>query len=135
MVDEFRDETAVGSVVLAGTVAVHGAHAHGLCAELRRGVQAHELPRPLRNRVVVELLDGNTFHDVLRHSAVIVAVDFRAAEENEAELVSFLETNHVLRADGVGLPEILVKVLAVPTAILGSQVENAVETMRPEEPF
>src|SRR3989454_1905760 len=38
VIDKLRNETAVGSVVLAGTVTVHGADAHGLCAELPRGV-------------------------------------------------------------------------------------------------
>src|SRR3989442_3402613 len=70
VIDKLRNETAVGSVVLAGTVTIHGADAHGLCSELPRGVQTHELPRPLRNRVVVELLNGNAVHDVLCHSAI-----------------------------------------------------------------
>src|SRR5438132_13317016 len=82
MVDEFRDETAVGSVVLARPITVDGADAHGLCAELPRGVQTHQLPGPLRNRVVVELLDGKTVHDVLGHSAAIVAVYLSATEKD-----------------------------------------------------
>src|SRR5215203_2299253 len=45
----------------------------------------------------------------------------------EAKLETFLESNDVLRADGIGAPEGFVEVFAVPTAEFGSAVIDVVE--------
>src|SRR5207245_1289980 len=82
---------------------------------------------PLRDCVVVELLDGNTVHHVLCHGAIMVPIHFGATEEDEPELVPLLKSDHVLRSDCVRLPQVFVKVLTVPTAIFGSEMVYVVE--------
>ena len=126
VVDEFRDEPTIGSVMLSRTVAVHRPDSHRLRAELLRGVEAHQLPSPLRDGIIVELLDGNAVHHALCHGAVMVPINLGATEEDEPELVPLLKSDHVLRSDCVRLPQVLVKVLTVPTAVFGSEVVHIV---------
>src|SRR6185369_3503552 len=46
---------------------------------------------------------------------------------NKAKLESLLETNDILRADGIRAPERFVKVFAVPTAKLSGAVIDVIE--------
>src|SRR2546427_6622857 len=57
----------------------------------------------------------------------MVAVDFGATKENEAEFVTFLEPNDIFCPNGVCLPEVLVVVLAIPPSILRREMIHAVE--------
>jgi len=127
VIDEFRDESAVGRVVLPRSIAIDRANTHGFRAELFRRVEAHELTSPLRDRVVIQLPDRELFRDVLGHDSMMVAVDFSAAEEDKTELEFLLKANQVLGSYHVRLPEILVVVFAVPSTILCRQVINTIE--------
>src|SRR6266699_2138252 len=135
VVYEFRDEASVGRVVLTRAVAVHGADADGLRAKLLGRVQTHELSSPLRNRVVVQLPNRHLLHDVLRHGTAVVAVHFGAAEEDEVEPVTLLEPDHILRAHGICLPQVLEVVLTVPATVLSRKMEDAIEPVLLKDSF
>ena len=85
---------------------------------------------PLRHRVVVHLLDLDAVHDVLGHHAVVVAVDLGRREVHAPEAFALLHAQDVLGADGVGAPDVLVVVLAVPAPELGREVVDEVEAPR-----
>ena len=138
MIDELRDESPVRSVVLMRAVAVHRPDADRLRAEHLGRVHAHQLAGPLRDGVIVHLVgvfDGIVHHHVLGHYAFVVPVDLGTGEEDHPELQLLLQPEHVLCADHVGLPEVLVVVLAIPAAVLCGQVVDIIELLLFEYPF
>ena len=118
---------AVGAVVLARTVGVEQADDDGLGAVLGGRVAHLHLVHPLGHGVVVELLDLVLIHHVLDHQVRPVAVHLGGREVDQPKPQTLLQADHVLRADGVGLPQPLVEVLAVPPAELSGAVIHIVE--------
>src|SRR5438093_8821720 len=135
MVDEFRNEAAVRSEVLAWAVAVNRPDTNGFRVELSRRVQAHELAGPFCDCVVVELFDCDPFHRVLGHEPAVVTVHLGAAEENEPEVALLLKSNHVLCSNGVGEPQVFIVILTIPTSVFRGEVIHKVECRVLKEPL
>ena len=132
-VHEDRNDTAIRAVVLVRPIAADRPDPHGLGPEHLGMVETLQLAGPLRDGVIVHLLDGEAIHDVLTHQAVVIPVHLGRREEDHLEPVLLLQPQHVLGADDVRAPEVLVVILSVPPSVLGGQVVDVVEAVGVED--
>ena len=134
-IDEGGYDAAVGAVVLVRPVGIDRANPDCFRAEHSRRVQYLELAHPLGHGIVIHLFYGHFVHDILAHHAIIISIDLSAAEEYHPELFLFLKSYHILGADDIGQPEILIVVLAIPAPVFGGQVIDIVKVMLVKYPL
>src|SRR5207249_4967804 len=125
--DELWDESAIGGVWFARSIAVNRSYPDGLRTELVRRVKAHELSRPFCHSIVIELLNCDSPHYVLRHCAGVIPVYLCATKEDQSELVLLLQPDHVFRSDGVRLPQVFIVLLPIPSAIFSGKMVNGIK--------
>src|SRR2546427_4203207 len=104
VVTEDANRAPVRAIVFAWTIRVEQPYPDCRRAEHGRGVHDLKFVDPLGYRVVVQLPDFKTVHDVFGHNAGVVTIDFRGGEVDELELKSFLQPQDVLEADDVRDP-------------------------------
>src|SRR5690242_15683468 len=117
----------IRTVVFAWSISIEQPHDNRLGAVLQRRIANLHFVNPLRHRIVIQLLDLILVHHRFDHQVRPVAVNFRRRKVDEPKLQTLLQTNDVLRADGIGAPEGLVKVFAVPTTEFSGAVIDVVE--------
>ena len=97
--DELADHAPILRVVFARPVSVEQAHSHGLRAEPCFRVLDLQLIYPFGDSIVVHLLDGIIYDDILGHQITPVSVNLRAAAKYHSEIALLLKMQDILSSN------------------------------------
>ena len=134
-VTEQAVDAAIVMVSFAGPIKIEEAHPHAFRSIHLRRIHHLHFSHPLRDCVVIQLPDLITIHHVFSHNSRPVAVNFGTGEKNEAEKVLLLHAENVLGPNGVGSPEVFIKILTVPPAEFRRKMIDIIKMVAVKDAF